>query len=61
MLEIIDKQIDDILKTHISLICSLTHVKPVFHNGSLKKINHSNLVYTQMKFILIIFIINLKL
>ena len=43
MLGIIDKEIeiDDTLKTHISLICSLAHVKPVFHNVSLKKINHS--------------------
>ena len=36
MLEIIDKEIkiDDTLKTRISLICSVAHVKPVFHNGS---------------------------
>ena len=49
MLDIITKEIeiDDTLKTRISLICSLTHIKPVFHNVSLRKINHSNLVYVE--------------
>ena len=49
MLEIIDKEleIDDTLKTRISLICSLVHIKPVFHNGSLKKIKYSNIVYVE--------------
>jgi len=49
MLEIIEKELefDDTLKTRIALICSLAHIKPIFHNGSLKKINHSNLVYVE--------------
>lgn len=49
MLDIIVKkiEIDDTIKTRISLICNLAHVKPVFHNRSLQKINHSNLVYVE--------------
>lgn len=49
MLDIIQKEIeiDDTLKTRISLICSLAHVKPIFHNGSIRKINHSNLMYVE--------------
>ena len=31
----------------IELICKLAHVKPIFYNGSMKKINHSNLVYVE--------------
>ena len=44
MLDIIEKEIefDETLKMRIELICKLAHVKPVFHNGSMKKINHSN-------------------
>lgn len=44
MLDIIEKEIeiDETLKMRIELICKLTHVKPIFHNGSMKKINHSN-------------------
>lgn len=49
MLDIIEKEIefDETLKMRIELICKLTHIKPIFHNGSLKKINHSNLVYVE--------------
>ena len=49
MLDIIEKEIefDETLKMRIELICKLAHVKPVFHNGSVKKINHSNLVYVE--------------
>ena len=50
MLDIIEKEIkfDETLKMRIELICKLAHVKPVFHNGSMKKINHSNLVYVNL-------------
>ena len=49
MLDIIEKEIefDETLKMRIELICKLAHIKPIFHNGSLKKINHSNLVYVE--------------
>lgn len=49
MLDIIEKEIeiDETLKMRIELICKLAHVKPIFHNGSMKKINHFNLVYVE--------------
>ena len=49
MLDIIEKEIkfDETLKMRIELICKLAHVKPIFYNGSMKKINHSNLVYVE--------------
>lgn len=49
MLDIIKKEleIDETLKVRIGLICKLTHIKPVFHNGSLRKINYFNLIYVE--------------
>lgn len=49
MLDIIEKEIEfaKTLKMRIELICKLAHVKPIFHNGSMKKINHSNLGYVE--------------
>ncbi len=49
MLDIVEKEIviDETLKMRIELICKLVHIKPIFHNGSMKIINHSNLVYVE--------------
>ena len=40
MLDIIEKEIkfDETLKMRIELICKLAHVKPIFHNGSMKRL-----------------------
>ena len=40
MLDVIEKEIefDETLKMRIELICKLAHVKPIFHNGSMKRL-----------------------
>ena len=49
MLNIVKEElpIEESLKNKINLICEFAHVKPIFINGNIRKINKTNLVYIE--------------
>lgn len=55
MLNIITKEtpIDEELKTRIQFICDFCNVKPVFINGSIRKIDKTNINYIEPNKIII--------
>ena len=40
-------EIDSALKHKIEFICSFCNTMPTIHNGSIRTIEHTNLVYTK--------------